>query len=153
MSIEHLQILPSSSPRLTAEREGAMLHAMLSGSWTADHALAIEDCASSLVEKAKAQRQVVLDLSRVERLDTIGAWVIDRTLHNLRSKGRRADLVAARPEHRTLLGEIDAHGFQKAPARDEHSPPELLVEIGEGVAGAGNSLFAGLSFLGESVVA
>ena len=153
MSIERMQIIPSSAPRLTAEREGRMLHAMLSGSWTADHALAIEDCTSKLIDKAKAQRQVVLDLSRVDRLDTIGAWVIDRTLHVLRSKGRRADLVAARSEHRTLLGEIDAHGFHKAPVSNEQSPPELLVEIGEGVAGAGSSLVQGLSFLGESVVA
>jgi len=153
MSIEPMQIASSSVPQILAQRDGNRLRALLSGSWTADQAPAIEDCAARLVEKAKGQREAILDLSRVERLDTIGAWVIDRTIHNLRKKGRRIEVAAARPEHHTLLGEIDAHGFHKAPERNEHSPPELLVEIGEGVAGAGNSLIGGLSFLGEAVVA
>jgi phospholipid/cholesterol/gamma-HCH transport system permease protein len=73
MSIEHMQTVPSNAPRLSAERKGGKLRAKLSGYWTADQAPAIEDCATRLLESAKAQRNVVLDLARVERLDTIGA--------------------------------------------------------------------------------
>jgi len=93
-----------------------------------------------------------------EHLDTIGAWVIDRTLLKLRSRGCRANLVDARPEHHTLIGEIDAyrqHGdrLKDVPPRGDHDPPELLVDIGEGVAGAGSNIIGALSFLGEVVVA
>jgi phospholipid/cholesterol/gamma-HCH transport system permease protein len=80
------------------------------------------------------------------------------TSQKLRSRGCRANLVDARPEHHTLIGEIDAyrqHGdrLKDVPPRSDHDLPELLVDIGEGVAGAGSNIIGALSFLGEVVVA
>ena len=158
MSIDRLEFDLSNAPRFVVDREGSALRARLSGDWTADQAASIEECALTLLEKVKRQSSVILDLARIEHLDTIGAWVIDRTLLKLRSRGCRANLVDARPEHHTLIGEIDAyrqHGdrLKGVPPRGDHDPPELLVDIGDGVAGAGSNIIGALSFLGEVVVA
>ncbi|SDR63477.1 phospholipid/cholesterol/gamma-HCH transport system permease protein [Rhizobiales bacterium GAS113] len=152
MSVETAQLAPASEPRLTIEAEEGELRAKLSGHWTADQAPAIERCVSEVLGGTKAGMRMVLDLASIERLDTIGAWIIDRTLHDLRSRGGKAVFVNIRPRHDTLLREVEAHGFHVARHEKDHTP-EVLVDIGKGVSEKGNELIVGLSFLGEVVIA
>jgi phospholipid/cholesterol/gamma-HCH transport system permease protein len=153
MSAETTASAPSGAPVLKVERRENEVLAELSGHWTADQSPAIEACISQLFESVKGVRDVTLDLASIERLDTIGAWTIDRTLHDLRSSGRKAELARVDPRHETLLREVEAHGFHaKRPDRGDH-PPEVLVEIGKEVTGAGTEVVTTLSFLGEVVVA
>ncbi|WP_414473886.1 STAS domain-containing protein [Microvirga sp. M2] len=42
---------------------------------------------------------MTFDLSRVESLDSAGAWLLDRTRHELKAKGCIAAFVNAREEH------------------------------------------------------
>jgi phospholipid/cholesterol/gamma-HCH transport system permease protein len=154
MSVEPTQLASANAPRLTVERAGTGLRAKLSGHWTADQAPAIERCVSELLDSAKPATAVTLGLASIERLDTIGAWIIDRTLHDLRSRGQKADLDEVRPKHQTLLREVEAHGFHVARREgEEHTTEEVLVDIGKGVTGAGDDLITSLSFIGEVVVA
>ncbi|SDR63465.1 phospholipid/cholesterol/gamma-HCH transport system permease protein [Rhizobiales bacterium GAS113] len=134
------------------EREEGELRVKLSGYWAADQAPAIECCVPEVLGGTKAAMPVVLDLASIERLDTIGAWIIDRTLHDLRSRVGKAELVNVRPRHDTLLREVEAHGFHVA-HRESHDTPEVLVDIGKGVSETGNELVVGPSFLGEVMIA
>ena len=53
-----------------------------------------------------------IDIAQVDRLDTLGAWVLDRTRHDLGAKGLSADFLNASAEHRILLDEVAYRGFQ-----------------------------------------
>jgi phospholipid/cholesterol/gamma-HCH transport system permease protein len=143
----------SNAPRLVVESEEGEVRATLSGHWTADQVPTIERRVSELLDSAKTQMPVVFDLSAIERLDTIGAWIIDRTLRDLQSRGAKADLVNVRPRHTTLLREVEAHGFRVARHETGDHTPELLVDIGKGVSESGGELIDGLSFVGEVVAA
>ncbi len=153
MSVDPEKLAPADAPRLTVERKGEELRAELSGQWRADQASAIEACIAQLLEGAKGARLVMLDLAAVERLDTIGAWIIDRTLHDLRSSGRKAELVHVQPRLEILLREVEAHGFRAERRESGDHTPELLVDIGKGVTDASSEVVSSLSFIGEVVVA
>jgi phospholipid/cholesterol/gamma-HCH transport system permease protein len=126
--------------------------AELSGSWTADRAAELERRLSELSQSSGSAKRLIFDLSRIERLDTVGAWILDRTRHDLGRKGRVLDLVDARPEHHTLLNEVAAHGFHRAPQRTA-DPLRAFAAIGRAVVDSGRDIARAASFVGEVVVA
>ena len=139
-------------PQAGIDRTGDEVRATLSGRWTADHAAMVETLAADVLASAD-RRRVIIDLARVSRLDTLGAWVLDRTRHELGGKGFSADFVNASPEQRILLDEVAYRGFQER-RKVRYTPfVDFLVDIGQTVSGAGRDLLGGISFLGELVSA
>jgi phospholipid/cholesterol/gamma-HCH transport system permease protein len=139
-------------PQAAIERVGNEVRAALSGRWTAEHAAMVETLAADIAAGAEGQR-VIIDLAKVDRLDTLGAWVLDRTRHELGSRGFSADFVDASPEQRILLDEVAYRGFQEQGKVSQSRLVDFLVDVGKSVAGAGRDLVGGVAFLGELVAA
>jgi phospholipid/cholesterol/gamma-HCH transport system permease protein len=112
----------------------------------------VETLAADIAAGAEGQR-VIIDLAKVDRLDTLGAWVLDRTRHELGSRGFSADFVDASPEQRILLDEVAYRGFQEQGKVSQSRLVDFLVDVGKSVAGAGRDLVGGVAFLGELVAA
>ena len=93
---------------------GHELRASLFGRWTADQAPAVERCVADLVAAAGDERRIILDLSHLDRLDTLGAWVLDRTRHDLGGSGYSA-ISSAPGRSIILLNEVAYRGFQPNP--------------------------------------
>jgi phospholipid/cholesterol/gamma-HCH transport system permease protein len=140
-------------PQLAIDQIGDELRVSLTGRWTADQAPAVERCVADLLAAIGDERRIIFDLSQVERLDTLGAWVLDRTRHDLGGEGHSADFVGAKAEHHILLNEVAYRGFQPNPVLKRNWLIDFLVEIGQGVVAAGKDFAAGISFLGEVVTA
>jgi phospholipid/cholesterol/gamma-HCH transport system permease protein len=140
-------------PQAVLDHDGSGARVLLSGRWTADQAPGVEARAADIAGAVDGERRVLLDLAGVDRLDTLGAWVLDRTRHELGTKGLAADFVNARSEHRILLNEVAYRGFQTSETPRRSKLVDLLAEVGETVVGAGRDLAAGISFLGEVVAA
>ncbi|MFL4975186.1 MAG: ABC transporter permease, partial [Microvirga sp.] len=140
-------------PQLTIDQIGDELRATLAGRWTADQAPAVERCVADLLAAIGDERRIIFDLSSVERLDTLGAWVLDRTRHDLGASGHSADFVGARSEHHILLNEVAYRGFQPNPVVKRSWLIDFLSEVGQAVVAAGKDFAAGISFLGEVVIA
>jgi phospholipid/cholesterol/gamma-HCH transport system permease protein len=140
-------------PQLQVDHLGHELRASLYGRWTADQAPAVERCVADLGAAVGDERRIIFDLSHLDRLDTLGAWVLDRTRHDLGATGYSADFVGARPEHHILLNEVAYRGFQPIPVVKRNRLTDLLVDIGQSVVRAGKDFASGVSFLGEVVAA
>jgi phospholipid/cholesterol/gamma-HCH transport system permease protein len=153
MSVETTQITSTDAPKLALGHEGGELRAKLTGHWTAEQAAAIERCVSALFDKAEARVPITLDLASIEVLDTVGAWIIIRTFHDLHAAGHKVDLINVGPKQGNLLRAVKAHGFQVAQHEIDDEIPELLVDIGKGVTSAESGLLSSLSLFGEVVVA
>src|SRR5215207_2244918 len=95
----------AAAPSLTAAVSGERLTLAAAGAWTVEHAPALE----RLVEAASRERhkvpRVAIDLAGVERLDTFGAWLIERLARALRSAGFETGIVGLADHYRGLLGE------------------------------------------------
>jgi phospholipid/cholesterol/gamma-HCH transport system permease protein len=141
----------SYEPDVVIDWVGDEVRATLSGRWTVDQAPAVEERIAEVVASAEHGRRILIDLSQVERLDTLGAWVLDRTRHDLGAQGLSADFVGARAEHHILLNEVAYRGFQ--PVHPVRRSPfvEFLADIGRGVVAAGRDFVGGIGFFGEVV--
>ena len=139
-------------PRAEIDRSGSEIRAWLSGRWTAEHAAAVEREIGELAGGG-GEGRALIDLSRIDRLDTLGAWVLDRTRHEFGQQGLAADFVGARAEHHILLNEVAYRGFQPEPAKKTSTIIDVMADIGEAIVRAGRDFAQGISFLGEIMVA
>ena len=140
-------------PHAELDSSGHELRASLSGSWTVEHAAAVEREIEQLVSAAEDQGHALIDLSRIDRLDTLGAWVLDRTRHDFGARGLAADFVGAKADHHILLNEVAYRGFQPAPVKHPSKLMDVFVDIGRAVVNAGRDFAQGISLLGEIITA
>lgn len=147
------QDLAAYEPHAMIDESDETVRATLTGRWTVEHAAAVEREVSDLERAYRLGRRMVIDLSGIDRLDTLGAWVLDRTRHDFGLKGLAADFVGAKPEHHILLNEVAYRGFQPEPIKATWTFVDTLADIGEAVVDAGRDFARGISFLGQIVSA
>ncbi len=112
--------------------------------------------ALTITRAATTQREIdsladplTIDLSKVERMDTVGAWIVYRTVRD-----RQAKVIGATGDETSLLKEV---GEFDAPARvrpeEEGGFTRMLYELGEWVADIGKTFVGLLGFLGAVLIA
>ncbi len=138
-------------PDFSSERLGDALTLALGGRWTVDASAAIERRADALVGDIGDARQVGFDLGRITRLDTAGAWLIDRARQTLSAKGIDARLESVRPEFEILLREARYHKVVLPPRRVGSPLARLAAGFLEAAVSAGAYLYEAVGFLGEVV--
>jgi len=121
--------------------------AVLSGDWTAT---SIGDAARDIYQAIVGQGARSLDLTKVGRLDTAGAYAVVRA-----TEGHiPSDAIHGRPESLRLLQLVGAAAATKPPPRP---PPrgfhQLTIRIGKGVFDLGREIFETLVFVGHLLVA
>ena len=92
---------------------------------------------------------LTIDLSGVQKMDTVGAWLIYRTVRD-----RGAKVVGASKEVQGLLNQV-SEADAPTQVRPEQPPGVLrvLAELGEWVSEAGRTLVGLVGFLGAVLVA
>jgi phospholipid/cholesterol/gamma-HCH transport system permease protein len=109
----------------------------------------------TITRAATTQREIdglpdplTIDLSEIERMDTVGAWIVYRTVRD-----RHATVIGASRDEVSLLkqvGEFD-HPAQVRP--EQHSGVvEVLTELGTWVAELGKTLLGLLGFFGATLI-
>ena len=138
---------PSVSQRVGADG----LTFSLAGDWTVAFGDVLERTAASLTEPERRSAAAVLDLAAIDRMDTAGAWVVDRARVELADAGVEATYRGACPEIALLLKEAGYRPVE--PPKPTHQPTlvALLTAIGESVYTAGHDFAEGVSFFGELV--
>jgi phospholipid/cholesterol/gamma-HCH transport system permease protein len=140
-------------PEFSCQRLGDEVTLSLGGQWTVKASAAIEARADALLAESDGARLVVFDLGRVARLDTAGAWLIDRARQSLGAKGVDAKIESVRPEFEILLREARYRAIPVPKPPSGSHIVRLLADIGESVISAGDDLYKGVGFLGEVVAA
>ncbi|WP_245434603.1 ABC transporter permease [Methylocystis rosea] len=147
MTVAAMQRPPKVARQSAAE--GARL--ALSGDWTLVASQRLEEEGRRIVEEARLDRMVSIDLSQVSQLDTAGAWLINRARHDLARRDVAVTLEHVRPEYSTLLEETRYRDFA-APSRPRSNVIfVLLADFGESVVDALREFYRGVGFLGEFV--
>ncbi|HXG80415.1 MAG TPA: MlaE family lipid ABC transporter permease subunit [Sphingomicrobium sp.] len=110
----------------------------------------------TIARAASTQREIdampdplTLDLSGVQKMDTVGAWVIYRTVRD-----RGAKVVGASPDVEALLKQVEeADRPVQVRPEEPSSALRVLRELGEWVAEAGQTLVGLVGFFGAVLVA
>ncbi len=148
-----MAVVDDAEPQAVYRDEGGVLAVSLAGSWSADRAPRVEALIEELTGRVSSVRQARLDLSAIQRLDTLGAYLLGRVKDAGEAGGVAVELVSRRPEHAVLLGEVSRRASEyEAPARPI-GLVTVLVDIGQAVTRFGRDLVGGAVFLGEVMIA
>ena len=75
---------------LEATAQGEQLRLAGAGAWTAENAHNLEALIDSEIRRGGTISHVVIDMGRVDRLDTFGAWLLERLTRSFTARGWRA---------------------------------------------------------------
>ena len=142
-----------AKPGFAVERAGDETRLNLGGDWTLESGAEMERSSDGLIGAAAGARAAVIDLARVGRMDTGGAWLIDRARTILEAAGVQSRIENARPAQSTLLEAAGWRDFEAPKPRRGHPLLDMLTDVGASVVNAWRDLVHGVGFLGESVVA
>ncbi len=120
--------------------------AALSGDWTTNLLAGVGE---RLAQELRGRKGVNLDLTKVRRMDTAGAYAI------VRAVGTDFDLdqIVARPETRRLLELVDNAARVKPVVRPEpRGFHNLTIRIGRGMVNLGVEFLDTMGFLGHLLV-
>lgn len=140
-------------PRLEfGEKDGAY-EAVLTGHWTT-HRVAAIDAKVREIERNGSIRTLHVDLSGIGRIDTAGAWLVERLLASVRSRGTEPQVTGASDAARILLdavSEASRRGGDLDAPRPDNIVIRTLAAVGEGVYSIGGDVKASLYILGATI--
>ena len=138
-----------SQASLTGRTDGERVALIAAGSWTAERAAELETIVDDTSRRYVGARSVVIDLARLERLDTFGAWLIERLKRAFILRGSSARVVGLSEADRDLMDEVVLVNL--APGQKKAAANPILVAldtIGRGIADNGWSLVLLAQMLG-----
>ena len=127
-----------SSILLTATAEGERLALAATGAWTAERAAELERIIDEAARRHKDALSVDIDLAKLERLDTFGAWLIERLKRAFIVRGSNARIIGLSDADRGLMDELQL--VNRAPEQDRSTTNRILLaldSLGRGVAQIG----------------
>ena len=139
---------------LIGQSRGDRLDLAAEGSWTAEYARTLEPLVDAATKPASAVRSVALDVARIDRLDTFGAWLLERALRTWNSQGCEAKLVGLRDDYRGLFEKVQAGTQKVAPEPPKpNSIVATLDSVGRIMVAVGEDILLMMLMAGSLVVA
>jgi phospholipid/cholesterol/gamma-HCH transport system permease protein len=131
--------------------DGDRLVLTAGGDWTIDQAKGLDEGLRTVA--VGRARRVEFRLAEVERLDTAGAWLIDRTRMALAATGAEVELVGLHADHAGLVGRVFEIGTgAKLPPAQPYRLGDVLAQLGEAVVDGLAQARNMLGFFGQIVV-
>jgi phospholipid/cholesterol/gamma-HCH transport system permease protein len=137
---------------LESSTDGERLKLAAAGAWTAGSARVLEELIDTQSRK-RGIRRVDIDMGGVERLDTFGAWLLERLVRAFKARGAETRVTGLSEDYRGLIEEVRSVKAEEAP---KHPAGEALTyalsSIGKSISEVGHSFGAILNLLGALAV-
>jgi phospholipid/cholesterol/gamma-HCH transport system permease protein len=104
---------------LDSSLKGDRLLLTAAGVWTAIHAHELEPLIDAQTYDGHAVRAVDIDMSGVKRLDTFGAWLIERLARNWSARGCETKVIGLAEDYRGLVQEVHQVNLKPPPVPEK----------------------------------
>ena len=143
----------SGDPTLERIAQGNGLALCAAGPWTARFAPDLERIVAEAEKLAGSRPNIFIDVSQVSKLDTFGAWLIERLRRSLTQGGVEAKIAGLSANYSSLVDEV--RRVKASPALETSSVTitGMLDQIGRSVAGIGGTLVSLIDMLGAVLAA
>jgi phospholipid/cholesterol/gamma-HCH transport system permease protein len=141
------------NPTLQRIAKGNALALCAAGPWTAPFAPALERIVTEAEALTGSGSTVFIDVSEVSRLDTFGAWLIERLRRSLTQGGAEAQIAGLSANYSSLVDEVRRVKAEDAPRSTKLRLRAPLEEIGRNVVGFGDTMVSLLAMSGAVVAA
>jgi phospholipid/cholesterol/gamma-HCH transport system permease protein len=144
-----------TSASLVATFDGKGVGLVATGAWIAERAAELEKIVDDAAGRYQTARSIDIDLGRLDRLDTFGAWLIERLNRAFTAQGMRTRILNLSDRDRGLMEEVRLVNRTPLPERVDAAPNAILAgldQIGRAMAEIGRSLVLLAHLLGALTV-
>ncbi len=127
---------------LTGKVSGERLELVAGGAWTADNAAELETLVRTTARPRTRVGHVDIDMTRVEKLDTYGAWLLERLVRAAGEGGGKAQVRNLPDKFHTLVDTVHRTSDRPPVPRSRMlsvNPLNWLATIGRNMAEVGHS--------------
>ena len=143
-----------SDTLLDENAEGELLRLAAGGAWIAKNARVLEKQIEHAGRHNGGVKRVDIDMAGVDRLDTFGAWLLQRLVRDFSARGAATKVTGLKDDYRQLMDELSA---MKPDVKVVHTRAQTfalaLGAIGETIVSVGSSLSHMVNMLGALIVA
>jgi phospholipid/cholesterol/gamma-HCH transport system permease protein len=143
----------NSSPTLERSAQGNALSLRAGGTWTAPFAPALERLVAEAEKLAGTKPDVLIDVSRISKLDTFGAWLIERLRRSFTQGNSEARIDGLSVTYSSLVDEVRRVTDAPMDQATSVSVAGMLDQIGRSVAGIFGTVAALIDMLGAVIAA
>ncbi|KYG24672.1 ABC transporter permease [Bradyrhizobium sp. AT1] len=143
----------NSDPKLERIAKGNALALCATGTWTASFAPVLERMVADAEKLAGGPQSIFIDVSEVAKLDTFGAWLIERLRRNLTTGPVEAQIAGLSANYSSLVDEVRRVRATAVVDSSAITITGMLEQIGRAVAGVGGTIAGLVDMLGAVLAA
>ncbi|HEY1311997.1 MAG TPA: STAS domain-containing protein, partial [Pseudolabrys sp.] len=137
---------------LEGTAQGEQLKLAGAGAWIAENARSLEAQIEDETRRTGKLKRVDIDMGRVERLDTFGAWLLERLVRVYSSRGCDTKVIGLKDDYRALMDELHGVKLTKPPAHHDNQMADAVAMIGENIFAVGHSISSMINMVGAIAV-
>ncbi len=137
-----------SETLLEGTAEGGRLRLAAAGAWIAKNARSLEAQIDAATQGRGTINEVRIDMARVERLDTFGAWLLERLVRAFSARGCATKVEGLKADYRSLVDDVHVVKLEEPPVRRTIQLADALASIGHSIVSVGGSFGAFVNLLG-----
>src|SRR4029450_639682 len=130
----------SGNPTLERIARGNALALCATGSWTARFAPVLERMVADAEKLGGTRPNIFIDASQVSKLDTFGAWLIERLRRSLTRGGVEGEIAGLSANSSSRVDEVPRVKAEPIVETDRVTITGMLEQIGRAVAGRRRTL-------------
>jgi phospholipid/cholesterol/gamma-HCH transport system permease protein len=143
----------SAGPTLERSAQDNALSLRAAGAWTAPFAPVLEKLVAEAEKLAGSKPDVSIDVSEVSKLDTFGAWLIERLRRSFTQGTVEARIDGLSANYSSLVDEVRRVSLAPVAEAATVTVTGMLEQIGRAVAGIAGTVAALIDMLGAVLVA
>lgn len=143
----------SGDPKLERIAKGNALALCATGTWTASFAPVLERMVADAEKLAGGPQSIFIDVSEVAKLDTFGAWLIERLRRSLTQGTVEAQIAGLSANYSSLVDEVRRVRATPVVDKSTITITGMLEQIGRTVAGIGGTVAGLVDMLGAVLAA
>src|ERR1700728_2216406 len=133
--------------------QGNGLALCAAGSWTARFAPVLEQMVADAEKLTGSRPNIFIDVSQVSKLDTFGAWLIERLRRSLTQGGVEAKIAGLSANYSSLVDEVRRVKSAPAVGASSVTITGVLDQIGRNMVGFGTTIIGLVDMLGAVLAA
>ncbi|MES1148530.1 MAG: ABC transporter permease, partial [Bradyrhizobium guangdongense] len=143
----------SGDPKLERIAKGNALALCATGTWTASFAPSLERIVADAEKLAGSRQNIFIDVSEVSKLDTFGAWLIERLRRSLTQGTVEAQIAGLSANYASLVDEVRRVKANPVIDGSAVTISGMLEQIGRAVAGVTGTIASLVDMLGAVLAA
>jgi phospholipid/cholesterol/gamma-HCH transport system permease protein len=142
-----------SNRLLEGTKDGEQLKIAAGGAWIAENARSLEALVDGETLREGVITRVDIDMGRVERLDTFGAWLLERLVRAFSARGCETKITGLKEDYRALVDEVRGVKPEETGTARGNRVAYFLASVGFSLVSVGHSFAAFVNMIGALSVA